>query len=180
MCVCACVRACVCVRVWSGTAGYEATYERYQWIQNYKVGSYKKAIVLKWLRSRDMAWKKREPTCGLLFPRTTILCSMAGYNQEVPSPAFYSGGASPRCGVWWIDRLLYTTQFGLESLWLRTLRYCDYACLVYKIYMTSLPVWLCNYGRGQDNCPVNSHSQRSYRTSFLNILHTAYCMDQSK
>ena len=27
--------------------------------------------------------------------------SMAGCNRDVLSPAFYSGGASPRCGVWW-------------------------------------------------------------------------------
>ena len=45
---------CVCVRAQSSTAGYEAPYERYQWIQNDKVGSCKKAIVSKGLRSRDM------------------------------------------------------------------------------------------------------------------------------
>ena len=45
--------------------------------------------------------KAKKPICDLLFPRTTKSCSMAGCNREVPNPAFYSGGASPRCGVWW-------------------------------------------------------------------------------
>ena len=45
--------------------------------------------------------KKRKPICGLLIPRTSKLCSMAGCNREVPNTAFYSGGASPRCGAWW-------------------------------------------------------------------------------
>ena len=48
------VCVCVCVRAQSSTAGYEAPYERYQWIQNDKVGSCKKANVSKGLRSRDM------------------------------------------------------------------------------------------------------------------------------
>ena len=51
--------------------------------------------------------KKARAICGLLFPRTTKSCSMAGCNQEVPSPAFYSGvralaaasGGSARGGV---------------------------------------------------------------------------------
>ena len=37
----------------------------------------------------------------ILFLRTTKLRSMVGCNREVPSPAFYSGGASLQCGVWW-------------------------------------------------------------------------------
>ncbi len=45
--------------------------------------------------------KANKPICGLLFPRTTESCSMAGCNREVLSPVFYSGGASPHCGVWW-------------------------------------------------------------------------------
>ena len=43
--------------------------------------------------------KAEKSICGLLFPRTTKSHSMAGCNQEVPSPAFYSGSASSRCSV---------------------------------------------------------------------------------
>ena len=34
----------------------------------------------------------------ILFSGMTELCSMAGCNREVPSPAFYSGGVSAASG----------------------------------------------------------------------------------
>ena len=51
--VCLCV--CVCVYDYSRTTGYEAAYERYQHLQCYKGKKINVAILLKRLRSRDMA-----------------------------------------------------------------------------------------------------------------------------
>ena len=51
--VCVCV--CVCVYDYSRTTGYEAAYERYQQFQCYKGKKNNVAILLKRLRSRDMA-----------------------------------------------------------------------------------------------------------------------------
>ena len=53
LCVCVCV--CVCVYDYSRTTGYEAAYERYQQLQCYKGKKNNVAILLKRLRSRDMA-----------------------------------------------------------------------------------------------------------------------------
>ena len=48
---------CVCLSVddYSRTTGYEAAYERYQQLQCYKGMKMNVAILLKRLRSRDMA-----------------------------------------------------------------------------------------------------------------------------
>ena len=46
---------CVCVYDYSWTTGYDAAYERYQQIQRYKGKKINVAILLKRLRSRDMA-----------------------------------------------------------------------------------------------------------------------------
>ena len=46
---------CVCLSNCSRTTGYEAAYERYQQIQCYKGRKINVAILLKRLRSRDMA-----------------------------------------------------------------------------------------------------------------------------
>ena len=54
-CVSVCVCVCVCVYYYSRTTGYEAAYERYQQIQCYKGRKNNVAILLKRLRSRDMA-----------------------------------------------------------------------------------------------------------------------------
>ena len=50
-----CVCVCVCVYDYSRTTGYEAAYERYQQLQCYKGRKNNVAILLKRLRSRDMA-----------------------------------------------------------------------------------------------------------------------------
>ena len=50
-----CVCVCVCVYNYSRTTGYEAAYERYQQLQCYKGKKINVAILLKRLRSRDMA-----------------------------------------------------------------------------------------------------------------------------
>ena len=50
-----CVCVCVCVYDYSRTTGYEAAYERYQQLQCYKGKKNNVAILLKRLRSRDMA-----------------------------------------------------------------------------------------------------------------------------
>ena len=50
-----CVSVCVSVRTKSRTTGYEAVHERYQQIQCYKGRKNNVAILLKRLRSRDMA-----------------------------------------------------------------------------------------------------------------------------
>ena len=50
-----CVSVFVCPREYSRTTGYEAAYERYQQLQCYKGKKKNVAIVLKRLRSRDMA-----------------------------------------------------------------------------------------------------------------------------
>ena len=94
--LCVCVRVCVSEsnlalqatrRLMSDTSRFRST--KY-------VGSLKMTVF-----KRYGVKKAKKPICGLLSPRTTKSCSMAGCNQKVPSPAFYSGGASPRCGVWW-------------------------------------------------------------------------------
>ena len=60
--VCLCV--CVCVYDYSRTTGYEAAYERYQQLQCYKGKKNNVAILLKPLRSGDMAWKQaKKPIC---------------------------------------------------------------------------------------------------------------------
>ena len=46
---------CLCVDDYSRTTGYEAAYERYQQLQCYKGMKTNVAILLKRLRSRDMA-----------------------------------------------------------------------------------------------------------------------------
>ena len=51
--VCLCV--CLCVYDYSHTTGYEAAYERYQQLQCYKGFKNYVAILLKQLRSRDVA-----------------------------------------------------------------------------------------------------------------------------
>ena len=57
--LCVCVSVCLSVRLfvyyYSRTTGYEAAYERYQHIQCYKGRKNNVAILLKRLRSRDMA-----------------------------------------------------------------------------------------------------------------------------
>ena len=57
LCVCPSVRLSVCLFVhdYSRTTGYEAAYELYQHLQCYKGTKIKLAILLKRLRSRDMA-----------------------------------------------------------------------------------------------------------------------------
>ena len=57
LCVCLSVRLSVCLFVhdYSRTTGYEAAYERYQHLQCHKGTKKKQAILLKRLRSRDMA-----------------------------------------------------------------------------------------------------------------------------
>ena len=53
-----CVCVCVCVYDFSRTTGYEAAYEQYQQLQCYKGKKKNVAILLKRLRSRDMAGKQ--------------------------------------------------------------------------------------------------------------------------
>ena len=55
LCVCVSVCVCVCVYDYSRTTGYEAAYERYQQLQCYKGKKNNVAILLKPLRSGDMA-----------------------------------------------------------------------------------------------------------------------------
>ena len=57
LCVCVCVCVCVCLRLFSDyrLRGYEAAYERYQQLQCYKGKKNNVAILLKPLRSGDMA-----------------------------------------------------------------------------------------------------------------------------
>ena len=55
VCLCVCVCVCVCVYYYSRTTGYEAAYEPYQQLQCYKGKKNNVAILLKRLRSRDMA-----------------------------------------------------------------------------------------------------------------------------
>ena len=50
-----CLSVCLCVDDYSRTTGYEAAYERYQQLQYYKGMKNNVAILLKRLRSRDMA-----------------------------------------------------------------------------------------------------------------------------
>ena len=50
-----CLSVCLSVYDYSRTTGYEAAYERYQQIQCYKGRKNNVAILLKRLRSRDMA-----------------------------------------------------------------------------------------------------------------------------
>ena len=55
--LCVCLSVCLCLSVddYSRTTGYEAAYERYQQLQCYKGMKINVAILLKRLRSRDMA-----------------------------------------------------------------------------------------------------------------------------
>ena len=57
LCVClfVCLSVCLFVDDYSRTTGYEAAYERYQQLQCYKGMKNNVAILLKRLRSRDMA-----------------------------------------------------------------------------------------------------------------------------
>ena len=55
VCLFACLFVCLFVDDYSRTTGYEAAYERYQQLQCYKGMKKKVAILLKRLRSRDMA-----------------------------------------------------------------------------------------------------------------------------
>ena len=50
-----CLFVCLFVSIYSRTTGYEAAYERYQQLQCYKGRKNNVAILLKRLRSRDMA-----------------------------------------------------------------------------------------------------------------------------
>ena len=50
-----CLSVCLSVSNYSRTTGYEAAYERYQQLQCYKGKKNNVAILLKRLRSRDMA-----------------------------------------------------------------------------------------------------------------------------
>ena len=50
-----CLSVCLSVYDYSRTTGYEAAYERYQQLQCYKGMKTNVAILLKRLRSRDMA-----------------------------------------------------------------------------------------------------------------------------
>ena len=53
--LCVCLSVCLSVSNYSRTTGYEAAYERYQQLQCYKGKKNNVAILLKRLRSRDMA-----------------------------------------------------------------------------------------------------------------------------
>ena len=53
--LCVCVSVCLSVDDYSRTTGYEAAYKRYQQLQCYKGMKNNVAILLKRLRSRDMA-----------------------------------------------------------------------------------------------------------------------------
>ena len=53
--LCVCLSVCLFVDDYSRTTGYEAAYERYQQLQCYKGMKSNVAILLKRLRSRDMA-----------------------------------------------------------------------------------------------------------------------------
>ena len=53
--LCVCLSVCLSIYDYSRTTGYEAAYERYQQIQYYKGRKNNVAILLKRLRSRDMA-----------------------------------------------------------------------------------------------------------------------------
>ena len=66
VCLFVCLSVCLSVDDYSRTTGYEAAYERYQQLQCYKGMKNNVAILLKRLRSRDMAWKQaKEPICKL-------------------------------------------------------------------------------------------------------------------
>ena len=59
-----CLSVCLSVRTKSRTTGYEGAYGRYQQIQCYKGRKNNVAILLKQLRSRDMARKQaKKPIC---------------------------------------------------------------------------------------------------------------------
>ena len=53
--LCVCLSVCLFVDDYSRTTGYEAAYEPYQHLQCHKGTKIKIAILLKRLRSRDMA-----------------------------------------------------------------------------------------------------------------------------
>ena len=60
MCLFVCLTVCLSTTIYSRTTGYEAAYERYQQLQCYKGIKSNVAILLKRLRSRDMA---KKPIC---------------------------------------------------------------------------------------------------------------------
>ena len=73
--LCVCVSVCLCVRDYSWTTGYEAAYERYQQLQCHKGLKNNVAILLKPLRSGDMASKEaKKPICIMStgLPRTRL------------------------------------------------------------------------------------------------------------
>ena len=53
--LCVCLSVCLSVSIYSRTTGYEGAYERYQQLQCNKGRKTNVAILLKRLRSRDMA-----------------------------------------------------------------------------------------------------------------------------
>ena len=55
VCVSVCLSVCLLLYDYSRTTGYEAAYQRYQQLQCYKGMKNNVAILLKRLRSRDMA-----------------------------------------------------------------------------------------------------------------------------
>ena len=62
--LCVCVSVCVSVCDYSRTTDYRLAYERYQQLQCYKGKKPNVAILLKRLRSRDMAGKQaKKPIC---------------------------------------------------------------------------------------------------------------------
>ena len=62
--LCVCLSVCLSVSNYSRTTDYEAAYERYQQLQCYKGKKNNVAILLKRLRSRDMAVKQaKKSTC---------------------------------------------------------------------------------------------------------------------
>ena len=63
-----CLSVCVCVYDYSRTTGYGAAYERYPQLQCYKGKKTNVAILLKQLRSRDMAWPICIMSTGLPRP----------------------------------------------------------------------------------------------------------------
>ena len=58
VCLCVCVSVWLCVRDYSWTTSHEAAYERYQQLQCHKGLKNNVAILLKPLRSGDMASKE--------------------------------------------------------------------------------------------------------------------------
>ena len=76
LCVCLCV--CVCVHDYSRTTGYEAAYERYQQLQCYKGLKNNVGILLKRLRSRDMASFAYRDRLRWYYSDPCFVCSSGG------------------------------------------------------------------------------------------------------